>query len=227
MSDLDLLRLDRLDLADAVDHLLNKGAVLTGDATLSLAGVDLVYVGLNVLIASVETLRESERTPPPTHPQHLGEGIRDHPRVASISSGVPGASVRPAAVTENSPPQRLGEGSGEGGTPVSELPPSSPHLYADPETRVTDAPALLPEERPEQGLARLVLTLIELLRQVLERQALRRVEGNGLTDEQIERMGLALMELETKMVELRSVFGLSEEDLVLDLGPLEGLRDRR
>jgi hypothetical protein len=108
------------------------------------------------------------------------------------------------------------------------LPPSSHHLYADPETRVTDAaPALLPEARPEQGLARLVLTLIELLRQVLERQALRRVEGNGLTDEQIERMGLALMELETKMVELRSVFGLSEEDLMLDLGPLEGLRDRR
>jgi hypothetical protein len=69
--------------------------------------------------------------------------------------------------------------------------------------------------------------LVELLRQVLERQALRRVEGNGLTDEQIERMGLALMELEAKMVELRTAFGLSEDDLILDLGPLERLRDRR
>ncbi|MGE0542455.1 MAG: gas vesicle protein K [Dehalococcoidia bacterium] len=92
---------------------------------------------------------------------------------------------------------------------------------------IGEAPALLPEERPERGLARLVLTLIELLRQVLERQALRRVEGNGLTDEQIERMGLALMELEAKMVELRMAFGLTEEDLILDLGPLERLGDRR
>jgi hypothetical protein len=85
-------------------------------------------------------------------------------------------------------------------------------------------PAAPSDERPERGLARLVLTLIELLRQVLERQALRRVEGNGLTDEQVERMGIALMELEAKMAEMRTVFDLTEEDLVLDLGPLGRLQ---
>jgi hypothetical protein len=62
--------------------------------------------------------------------------------------------------------------------------------------------------------------LVDLLRQVLERQALRRVEGSGLSEEQVDRMGVALMELEEKMAELRTAFGLSEEDLFLDLGPL-------
>jgi hypothetical protein len=75
-------------------------------------------------------------------------------------------------------------------------------------------------ESPERGLARLVLTLVELLRQLLERQAVRRMEGGGLAAEEVERMGLALMELEAKMEELRTVFRLEEADLNLDLGPL-------
>jgi hypothetical protein len=54
----------------------------------------------------------------------------------------------------------------------------------------------------------------------MERQALRRVEGGGLDEEQIERLGRTLMLLEERMAELREAFGLSEEDLNLDLGPL-------
>jgi hypothetical protein len=72
----------------------------------------------------------------------------------------------------------------------------------------------------EQGLAKLVLTLIELIRRLLERQAVRRMEGGSLTPEQIEQLGLALMKLEEKMQELKSQFGLSNEDLNLDLGPI-------
>ncbi len=71
-----------------------------------------------------------------------------------------------------------------------------------------------------RGLAQLVLTLIELLRQLMERQAIRRVEAGGLSEEQVERLGQALMALEEQMGELREEFGLSEEDLNLDLGPL-------
>jgi Gas vesicle protein K len=78
----------------------------------------------------------------------------------------------------------------------------------------------VPTDRPEQGLARLVLTLVELLRQVIERQAVRRMEGGSLSDDEVERMGLALMELEAKMTELRDVFGLGPDDLNVDLGPL-------
>jgi actin-like ATPase involved in cell morphogenesis len=72
----------------------------------------------------------------------------------------------------------------------------------------------------EQGLAKLVLTLIELVRRLLEKQAVRRMEGGDLSAEQIEELGLALMKLEEKMEELKSQFGLSSEDLNLDLGPI-------
>jgi hypothetical protein len=71
-----------------------------------------------------------------------------------------------------------------------------------------------------RGLAQLVLTLIELLRQLMERQAIRRVDAGGLSDDQIERLGQALMALEQRMDELKEDFGLAQEDLNLDLGPL-------
>jgi Gas vesicle protein K len=71
-----------------------------------------------------------------------------------------------------------------------------------------------------RGLAQLVLTVIELLRQLMERQAIRRVEGGGLSDEQIERLGQALIALEQRMEELKDDFGLANEELNLDLGPL-------
>jgi len=76
----------------------------------------------------------------------------------------------------------------------------------------------------EQGLAKLVLTLIDFLRQLMERQAIRRMEGGTLTDEEIEQMGEALMKLEAKIRELAEQFGLSPEDLNIDLGPLGRLR---
>jgi hypothetical protein len=74
-----------------------------------------------------------------------------------------------------------------------------------------------------QGLARLVLGLIELLRRLLERQATRRMEGGSLTDQQIEEMGLALMKLEEKIKDLGQRFGFKSEDLDLDLGSLGNL----
>ena|SRR5205807_1583860 len=72
----------------------------------------------------------------------------------------------------------------------------------------------------EQGLARLVLTLIEFVRRLLEKQAVRRMEGGDLTPVQIEELGLALMKLEEKMQELKAQFGLADEDLNLELGPI-------
>jgi hypothetical protein len=75
-------------------------------------------------------------------------------------------------------------------------------------------------ENVERGLATLVLTLVELLRQLMERQALRRVEAGGLDDETIERLGSTLMALESRMNELKAIFGLDDDDLNLDLGPL-------
>lgn len=75
----------------------------------------------------------------------------------------------------------------------------------------------------ERDLSKLVLTLIELLRQLMERQALRRVEAGSLNDEEIERLGQAFLKLELRMQELKQIFGFADEDLNLSLGPLGNL----
>lgn len=75
----------------------------------------------------------------------------------------------------------------------------------------------------EKGLAKLVLTLVELIRKLLEKQAMRRIEGGSLSEEEIERVGLALQKLEDKLKELKQIFGLKDEELNLDLGPLGDL----
>ncbi|HEX6713271.1 MAG TPA: gas vesicle protein K [Thermoleophilaceae bacterium] len=78
-------------------------------------------------------------------------------------------------------------------------------------------------EDVERGLAQLVLTIVELLRQLMERQALHRVEAGGLTEDEIERLGRTLMLLEQRMGELKEEFGLNDRDLNLNLGPLGNL----
>ena len=75
-------------------------------------------------------------------------------------------------------------------------------------------------EAVENGLAKLVLSLIELVRRLLEKQALRRMDGGNLSEEEIEQLGTALMKLEEKMDEMKRVFGLSNDDLNLRLGPI-------
>ncbi|WP_459801582.1 gas vesicle protein K [Herbidospora sp. RD11066] len=75
-------------------------------------------------------------------------------------------------------------------------------------------------EAMERDLSRLVLTLVELVRQLVERQAIRRMEQTDLTDEQVETLGLTLMRLEEAMEEVCERFGLSPAELNLDLGPL-------
>ena len=79
----------------------------------------------------------------------------------------------------------------------------------------------------ERGLVQLVLTVVELLRQLMERQALRRVDQGGLSDEQVERLGTTLLLLSERMDQLKEHFGLSDQDLNLDLGPLGPLLTRQ
>jgi hypothetical protein len=72
----------------------------------------------------------------------------------------------------------------------------------------------------EAGVGQLVLTLVEFVRQVLEHQAIRRMEGGSLSDDETERLGLALMRLEERLEDIREAFGLEPGDLNIDLGPL-------
>jgi len=96
-------------------------------------------------------------------------------------------------------------------------------------TALTFTDSVIPErisadsEIVENGLARLVLSIIELVRRLLEKQALRRMDNGNLSEEEIERLGNALMKLEEKMEELKRIFGLSDDDLNLKLGPVKSL----
>ena len=75
-------------------------------------------------------------------------------------------------------------------------------------------------EQVEKGLAQLVLTLVEFIRKLLERQAIRRMDAGTLTDQQTEDIGRALMKLEETIIDMARRFGLSPDDLNLDLGPV-------
>ena len=97
---------------------------------------------------------------------------------------------------------------------------------AVPEAALEALARALPErinadpDKVEQGLARLVLTLIELLRKILEHQAIRRMDGGSLSEAEVERLGLALLKLSERMEQLKETFDLRDEDLNIDLGPL-------
>lgn len=101
--------------------------------------------------------------------------------------------------------------------------PQAREAFLQEATTLTAAAATRLENTPEnaaKGMAQLVLTLIELLRKLMEKQAIRRLEAGSLSDEEAERVGQTFMLLEEKMAELRKLFDLEEEDLNLNLGPL-------
>ena len=79
-------------------------------------------------------------------------------------------------------------------------------------------------ENVRNGLLKLVLTLVELIRELLQRQALRRIDGGSLTEDEIERLGLTFLRLSEEIERLKTEFGFSDEDLNIDLGPLGMLR---
>ncbi|WP_431683173.1 gas vesicle protein K [Kitasatospora sp. KL5] len=98
---------------------------------------------------------------------------------------------------------------------------TAPHDGRQPGRRIE-----LDPESVGRDLAALVLTLVELIRQLMERQALRRIDQGDLSDDRIEALGRTLMALEERMAELRDHFGLTPEDLNIDLGPLGPLLSR-
>lgn len=111
--------------------------------------------------------------------------------------------------------------------PGGEEPPSAPReppraRRARP-LRPADRRIDADPERLEKGLAQLVLTIVELLRELMERQALRRVDDGTLTDDEVDRLGETFMLLEERMAELKAAFGLEDEELNLNLGPLGSL----
>jgi hypothetical protein len=141
--------------------------------------------------------RDHEREPVTgevsVHDPAAGDPFTDDILAGRTGGSAAGAPVRAAPIRERDLRERSSR--------------TMQRLRSDPET-------------VERDLVKLVLTLVELIRQLMERQALRRAEGGDLTDRQIEDLGLALMRLEEAMTRLKDHFGLDDHDLNLDLGPL-------
>ena len=193
MSGGDIFGDERLELADLLSHVLDKGVVLKGEVMLAVADIDLVRLDLGLLLTAVETaVRRSALKPALFQSLPGATAPRPSPPDAVLSALPTPGETRPVpleAVAETLPPR----------------------LDADP-------------DKMENGLAKLVLTLIEVLRKVLEHQAVRRMEGGNLSAEEIERLGVALLRLNDRMQEMKGIFGLTDEDLQIDLGPLGKLR---
>ncbi|MBI4219828.1 MAG: gas vesicle protein K [Chloroflexi bacterium] len=205
----------RPTLVDAVDSLLNKGVSLVGESTIALADVDLIYLRLNLLLASAETARKSGAFPPPPPGwwgiEERGAASHAEPVEAPASRSAPALSSREFLPARGA--VAIADAEGEEARPSSGTAPSP--LEAGP--LIARDPASPPSS---QSLAGVVLALADFLRQVIERQALRRVAGGSLSDEQVEELGLALARLEKAITEMREVLGLEQADLEIDLGPL-------
>jgi hypothetical protein len=189
---------DRLELADLLSHVLDKGVVLKGEVMLAVADIDLVRLDLGLLLTAVETAvrRGSAREKPPLFQALPGSLVSPRPEPHPADQVMEALAPPPDA------------SSAELSSVAEALPP---RLDADP-------------AKMENGLAKLVLTLIEVLRKVLEHQAVRRMEGGNLSAAEIERLGVALLRLNDRMQDMKGIFGLTDEDLQIDLGPLGTLR---
>jgi len=195
----DIFGVARIELAEVLSHVLDKGVVLRGEVMLAVADVDLIRLDLGLLLSAVESaMRQGgagAKAPllgaaPPRSPAELPSGSTMESQVVESLHAPSDATVAPLeTVAEGLPPR----------------------LNTDP-------------DKVENGLAKLVLTLIEVLRKVLEHQAVRRMEGGHLSDAEIERLGVALLRLNDRMQDMKGIFGLTDDDLQIDLGPLGKLR---
>ena len=196
----DLLGESKIDLSEVLSHVLDKGVVLHGEVMLAVADIDLIRLDLGLLLTAVET---ALRRPRVAGARTLGLATPRAEQSAATSSG---STMESQVVESLERPE---------GAPVAPLEVVAealpPRLNTDP-------------ENVENGLAKLVLTLIEVLRKVLEHQAVRRMEGGHLSDAEIEKLGVALLRLNDRMQEMKGIFGLTDDDLQIDLGPLGRLR---
>jgi hypothetical protein len=202
-------------LLDAVDSLLDRGVLLEGDLVLGLADVDLIYLKLSTLLAAADRILN----PTPSNPS------AEPPEPGASDAGPPpdrvGAELD-SARAEGAPPGQAGLRAADLDTLRSDLERTLQGEAPEAETATLKAPPrwnAAPED-VERSVARLVLALVEFLRKLMERQAIRRMDEGTLTEAEVERLGRALMRLEETVHDLARRFGLSPEELNLDLGPL-------
>ncbi len=172
--------LEHAGLVDALDKVLEKGAIINGDLVLRVADVDLVYLGLRLILTSVSKAEE-------------------------LSGGDFGQPARELTREDRAYIEKL----------QREIKRAEENI-----PRLID---LGHPKKAEQGLAKLVLTLVELIRKLMEKEAFRRVKRGTLSPVEIQKLGLSLKAVKKKIQEIQAIFGLEDEELDLDLGPLGNL----
>ena len=203
----------RFTILELLDRLLDKGVMVKGEVLLSVADIDLVYLNLGLLLSSVKTVEKAAR-----------KGGGGETQLISWQTSTQGAFFE-------EPPLEVGR---KDLTPAVKTLENSQGKSVDGETIARTLPSVIDHgmeqifkpkanidpKNVEKGLAKLVLTLVDLIRKLMEKQAVRRMDGGFLTAGEIERMGNAFFLLDEKMKELKKTFALKDEDLNLDLGPL-------
>jgi len=197
-----MLQNQHFTLLELLDRLLDKGVVVKGEILLSVADIDLVYLNLGLLLSSVKTVENGASR----------DGNGKAQLISWQSSSVGGILHEPQLTKgrKDLTPSVNGE------TIARTLPSYIDHgldQVFEPKTNIDP-------KNVEKGLAKLVLTLVDLIRKLMEKQAVRRMEDGFLTAGEVERMGNAFLLLDEKMEELKKTLDLKDEDLNLDLGPL-------
>lgn len=200
------IRTKNVTLVDVLDRVLGKGAVVGGDIQLCVADIELVNLKLQLLLSSTATLEKF------TPSIERFDSDCNNNNCASDYRPVQNSAKKHVQIAEN--PGNTGAVEAR----VLKDDEPVPCFDKSPSDKVNIDP-----KKVEQGLAKLVLTLVELLRKLMEKQALRRMDLGTLTEKQIDQLGEAFMRLDEKMKELKEVFGLKDEDLNLDLGPVGDL----
>ncbi|MDD2714915.1 MAG: gas vesicle protein K [Candidatus Wallbacteria bacterium] len=166
-------------LVDAIDKVLEVGAVINGDIVLRMADVDLVFLGLRLILTSVSKAEEIS-----------GKNYSDQNEFTPADLEYIENLQNEIRKTEENIPSMIDLGS---------------------------------PRKAEQGLAKLVLTIVELIRKLMEKEAFRRVKKGTLSNPEIQKLGLSLKAVKKKIKEIQLIFGLEDEELNLDLGPLGNL----
>jgi len=171
---------EHVTLVDALDKVLEKGAVINGDIVLSVADVDLVFLGLRLILTSVSKAEE-------------------------LSGKSLGCRYKEPSLEDIDYIERLQR-------EIKKAEENIPKLIDFGNSKKT-----------EQGIAKLILTLVELIRRLMEKEAYRRVKSGMLLPIEIEKLGLTLKAVKKKINEIQAIFGIEDEELNLDLGPLGNL----
>jgi len=167
-------------VTDVLDKVLEKGAVINGDLVITLADVDLIFVGLRLILTSISKAEEisgrtfGKRNREPT--------IEDMEYIETLQEEI--------RRIERNIPKNIDLGH---------------------------------PQRAEKGLAKLILTLVEVIRRLLEKESYRRVKGGTLSAIEIQKLGLSLKAIKKKIKEIQTIFNIEDEELNLDLGPIGNL----